>query len=284
LRSSRSFTRLRVPAAGALAKATRALSKARAARLSIPPETASVRPATGRSPHAGDLERRTSRSPGRSSEDDDQRVELGRRRVHVGLRDSLSPPGAPSSRARQPQGRVPSQAHLVTSPEAESYKLNQKIADAAGPAARLAPAREASPSRASGSPARSPISGSSYSHNARETLEPGPPVPTSICRRSSRIPRGEAVETMCSCCRAQEKLGIPRGSVRATVRSRPCPPRSRMDEILYELRDHSGGLNAGRWDYIFSLTRSCGAPRPDPARSAADTMTVRSCARTPSSW
>jgi malate synthase len=54
---------------------------------------------------------------------------------------------------------------------------------------------------------------------------------------------------------AQEKLGIPRGSVRATVLIETLPAAFEMDEILYELRDHSAGLNAGRWDYIFSLIK-----------------------------
>src|SRR5213594_231009 len=54
---------------------------------------------------------------------------------------------------------------------------------------------------------------------------------------------------------AQEKLGIPRGSVRATVLVETLPAAFEMDEILYELRDHSSGLNAGRWDYIFSLIK-----------------------------
>jgi malate synthase len=51
---------------------------------------------------------------------------------------------------------------------------------------------------------------------------------------------------------AQETLGIPRGSVRATVLIETILAAFEMEEILYELREHSAGLNAGRWDYIFS--------------------------------
>jgi malate synthase len=51
---------------------------------------------------------------------------------------------------------------------------------------------------------------------------------------------------------AQECLGIPRGTIKATVLIETLPAAFEMDEILYELREHSAGLNAGRWDYIFS--------------------------------
>jgi len=54
---------------------------------------------------------------------------------------------------------------------------------------------------------------------------------------------------------AQDRLGIPQSSVRATVLIETLPAAFEMDEILYELRDHSGGLNCGRWDYIFSAIK-----------------------------
>jgi malate synthase len=52
--------------------------------------------------------------------------------------------------------------------------------------------------------------------------------------------------------RSQEALGIPRGSIRATVLIETILAAFEMDEILYELREHAAGLNAGRWDYLFS--------------------------------
>jgi malate synthase len=55
--------------------------------------------------------------------------------------------------------------------------------------------------------------------------------------------------------RAQEVLGIPRGTIRATVLIETYPAAFEMEEILYELREHSSGLNAGRWDYIFSVIK-----------------------------
>jgi malate synthase len=54
---------------------------------------------------------------------------------------------------------------------------------------------------------------------------------------------------------AQDELGVPRGSIRATVLIETILGAFEMDEILYELRDHSAGLNCGRWDYIFSFIK-----------------------------
>jgi malate synthase len=54
---------------------------------------------------------------------------------------------------------------------------------------------------------------------------------------------------------AQERLGIPNGTIRATVLIETLPAAFEMEEILYELRDHVAGLNAGRWDYIFSFIK-----------------------------
>src|SRR5690606_661110 len=54
---------------------------------------------------------------------------------------------------------------------------------------------------------------------------------------------------------AQQWLGIPHGTIRATVLIETLPAAFEMDEILYELRDHSAGLNAGRWDYLFSIIK-----------------------------
>ena len=55
---------------------------------------------------------------------------------------------------------------------------------------------------------------------------------------------------------AQAALGIPRGSVRATVLIETIHAAFEMEEILYELREHSSGLNAGRWDYLFSAIKT----------------------------
>ncbi|MFB8086813.1 malate synthase A [Streptomyces sp. NPDC055992] len=57
---------------------------------------------------------------------------------------------------------------------------------------------------------------------------------------------------------AQELLSIPRGTVRATVLIETITAAFEMEEILYELREHSAGLNAGRWDYLFSIIKTFG--------------------------
>ncbi|WP_329440844.1 malate synthase A [Streptomyces sp. NBC_01426] len=57
---------------------------------------------------------------------------------------------------------------------------------------------------------------------------------------------------------AQELLGIPRGTVRATVLIETITAAFEMEEILHELREHGAGLNAGRWDYLFSLIKTFG--------------------------
>src|SRR6266536_616351 len=57
-------------------------------------------------------------------------------------------------------------------------------------------------------------------------------------------------------CIAQDALGIRRGTIRATVLIETIPAAFEMEEILYELRDHSAGLNAGRWDYQFSIIKT----------------------------
>jgi malate synthase len=75
---------------------------------------------------------------------------------------------------------------------------------------------------------------------------------------------------------AQDALGIPQGTIRATCLIETIPAAFEMDEILYELRDHSAGLNAGRWDYQFSLIKKFRARGRDfvlPERNAV-TMTA----------
>lgn len=75
---------------------------------------------------------------------------------------------------------------------------------------------------------------------------------------------------------SEEYVGLPHGTIRATVLIETLPAAFEMEEILYELRDHCAGLNAGRWDYIFSIIknyRGRGARFVLPDRSEV-TMTV----------
>ena len=70
---------------------------------------------------------------------------------------------------------------------------------------------------------------------------------------------------------AQRELGIPQGSVRATVLIETILAAFEMDEILFELREHSAGLNCGRWDYIFSYIKKF---RNDPSKLLPDRARV----------
>ncbi|OGR88000.1 MAG: malate synthase A [Elusimicrobia bacterium RIFCSPLOWO2_01_FULL_60_11] len=79
---------------------------------------------------------------------------------------------------------------------------------------------------------------------------------------------------------AQDALGIPQGSIRATVLIETILAAFEMDEILYELRDHSAGLNCGRWDYIFSFIKKFGKNPamilPDRAQVTMDKAFLKS--------
>lgn len=70
---------------------------------------------------------------------------------------------------------------------------------------------------------------------------------------------------------SQDAMGIPRGSIRATVLIETLPAAFEMDEIIHALKDHSAGLNCGRWDYIFSYIKTF---RGDPTRMLPDRSQV----------
>ncbi len=71
--------------------------------------------------------------------------------------------------------------------------------------------------------------------------------------------------------RAQEALGLPRGTIKATCLIETLPAAFQMDEILWELRDHSAGLNCGRWDYQFSYIKRF---RADPKMILPDRQQI----------
>jgi malate synthase len=111
-----------------------------------------------------------------------------------------------------------------------------------------------------------------FFHNARELMERGSGpyfyLPKLESHTEARL-WNEVFDL------AQDALGIPRGTVRATVLIETILAAYEMDEILYELRDHAAGLNAGRWDYLFSIIKNF-RDRPDfllPDRSQL-TMTI----------
>jgi len=98
-----------------------------------------------------------------------------------------------------------------------------------------------------------------FFHNARELLDRGSGPYFYLPKMESHL---EARIWNDAFNLAQDELGIPRGSVRATVLIETIPAAFEMAEILYELRDHSAGLNCGRWDYIFSCIKKF-RNRPD---------------------
>jgi malate synthase len=89
-------------------------------------------------------------------------------------------------------------------------------------------------------------------HNAREQLDRGSGPYFYLPKLESHLEARLWNDVFVA---AQDRLGIPHGSIRATVLIETILAAFEMDEILYELRDHSAGLNAGRWDYIFSIIK-----------------------------
>jgi malate synthase len=92
-----------------------------------------------------------------------------------------------------------------------------------------------------------------FFHNARELVERGSGPYFYLPKLESHL---EARLWDDVFTHAEETLGIPHGTIRATVLIETIPAAFEMEEILYELRDHCSGLNAGRWDYLFSIIKT----------------------------
>jgi len=140
----------------------------------------------------------------------------------------------------------------LTSPEGKHYTLNAK------PAVLMVRPRGWHLLEKHFEVDGSPISGSFFDfglyffHNAKALLESGSGpyfyLPKLESHHEARLWNDIFVW-------AQDRLGVPQGSIRATVLIETILASFEMDEILYELRDHSAGLNCGRWDYIFSFIK-----------------------------
>ncbi|WP_428265179.1 malate synthase A [Haliangium sp.] len=91
-----------------------------------------------------------------------------------------------------------------------------------------------------------------FFHNAKELLERGSGPYFYLPKLESHLEARLWNDVFLA---AQDMLGVPRGSIRATVLIETIPAAFEMEEILYELRQHSAGLNCGRWDYIFSIIK-----------------------------
>jgi malate synthase len=91
-----------------------------------------------------------------------------------------------------------------------------------------------------------------FFHNARELIARGTGPYFYLPKMESHLEARLWNDVFVS---AQDELGIPRGTIRATVLIETILAAFEMDEILFELREHSSGLNCGRWDYIFSFIK-----------------------------
>ena len=139
-----------------------------------------------------------------------------------------------------------------TSPEGKNYKLNDKVATL------LVRPRGWHLDERHVEVDGKPMSGSLFDfgmyffHNAQRLLEKGSGPYFYLPKLESHL---EARLWNDVFNMAQDELRIPRGTIRATVLIETILAAFEMEEILYELRDHSSGLNAGRWDYIFSVIK-----------------------------
>ena len=137
-------------------------------------------------------------------------------------------------------------------PDGKQYRLNEKVATImVRPRGWHLPERHVLVDG-------EPISGSLFDfglhlfHNGKRLLEKGSGPYFYLPKLESHLEARLWNEVF---VQAQEDLGIPRGSIRATVLVETVLAAFEMEEILYELREHSAGLNAGRWDYIFSIIK-----------------------------
>src|SRR5690606_6493066 len=105
-------------------------------------------------------------------------------------------------------------------------------------------------------------------HNARELIERGSGPYLYLPKLESHL---EARLWNDVFTHAEEALGLPAGCIRATVLIETIPAAFEMHEILWQLRPHAAGLNAGRWDYLFSIIKNLRDAGPAfvlPARGA----------------
>ena len=141
----------------------------------------------------------------------------------------------------------------MTSPEGKAYRLNERIATL------VVRPRGLHLDEGHVTVDGEPMSGSLFDfglyffHNAREALSQRSGPYFYLPKLESHL---EARLWNDVFNFSQDTLGVPRGSVRATVLIETIYAAFEMDEILYELREHAAGLNAGRWDYLFSIIKA----------------------------
>jgi malate synthase len=139
-----------------------------------------------------------------------------------------------------------------TSPEGKAYRLNERLATLV-----VRPRGwhlDESHVEISGRPASASLFdfGLFFCHNARAAIERGTGPYFYLPKLESHL---EARLWNDVFNFAQDALGVPRGTIRATMLVETIHAAFEMEEMLYELREHASGLNAGRWDYLFSLIK-----------------------------
>ena len=190
----------------------------------------------------------------------------GRQRLHGRLRGlDFADVGQRGQRPAQPPRRRAAHDRATSSPDGKPLPPRRRRGHADGATPRLAPPRAARAGRRRAR-LRQPV-------RLRPGLLPQRPraarprhrARTSTCPSSRAISRPGCGTTSSSL--AQDELGLLPGTIKATVLIETILAAFEMDEILYELREHSAGLNAGRWDYIFSVIKKFAArPGLRPAR------------------
>ncbi len=272
----RARARVRRPARGAPPRARRAPGADRGRRAPRLPRVDALDPrrrlarrtGSGRPPGPARRDHR----PGRRPEDGHQRLQLGRPHLHGRLRGrELADVGERRRRSAEPHGR--DRADDLARAGREALCAERRGRGAPRPSAWLAPA---------GAPRRGRRQ--ARLRRALRLRRLLPAQRASACwsaargrtstSRSSRATSRRGSGTTSSASR-RTALGIPRGTIKATVLIETILAAFEMEEILYELREHSAGLNAGRWDYIFSVIKKF-RDRPEfvlPDRAQV-TMTV----------
>ncbi len=176
----------------------------------------------------------------------------GARVFMADIEDSLSPTWENVITAQHALKGAVRRNLTFQNPDGKTYKLNDKIATL------IVRPRGWHLSEANLLIDDKPVSGSLFDfslfffHNAKETLAHGTGPYFYLPKMESHL---EARLWNDVFNFAQDSLGLPRGTIRATVLIETVLAAFEMDEILYELRDHAAGLNAGRWDYIFSMIK-----------------------------
>ena len=187
--------------------------------------------------------------PGRP-QDGDQRAQLGRARLHGRLRGlELADLVQLHRRAAQPDRRA--RADDLARHRREAVRARGRSGGAVRAAARLASGGAALRGRRRPDVRRRCSTSASTSSATTAAT-----AATSTSRSSSRISRRASGTTSSSGRRSGS--ASPQGTIKATVLIETILAAFEMDEILYELREHSAGLNAGRWDYIFSVIKKLG--------------------------